>query len=191
MHGGDRTDCLPRALSGGLAVRTDGHGSFSARDLTYMDMALEEARGAAEAGDVPVGAVLVRATPSGDAVLAIGRNTRERDHTALGHAEINAIGDACRACGAWRLADCTLYVTLEPCPMCAGAILGARIGRVVCGTRDPAAGAMGSVWSVHSHPATVQALTVEYGCREAECRALLRDFFRARRGSGKNPDGSA
>ena len=75
--------------------------------------------------------------------------------------------------------------------MCAGAILGARIGRVVCGTRDPAAGAMGSVWSVHSHPATVQALTVEYGCREAECRALLRDFFRARRGSGKNPDGSA
>ena len=75
--------------------------------------------------------------------------------------------------------------------MCAGAILGARIGRVVCGTRDPAAGAMGSVWSVHSHPATVQALTVEYGCREAECRALLRDFFRARRGSEKNPDGSA
>ena len=142
---------------------TDGHGSFSARDLAYMAMALEEARGAAEAGDVPVGAVLVRATPSGDAVLAIGRNTRERDHTALGHAEINAIGDACRACGAWRLADCTLYVTLEPCPMCAGAILGARIGRVVCGTRDPAAGAMGSVWSVHSHPATVQALTVDYG----------------------------
>ena len=87
---------------------TDGHEAFSARDLTYMDMALEEARGAAEAGDVPVGAVLVRATPSGDAVLAIGRNTRERDHTALGHAEINAIGDACRACGAWRLADCTL-----------------------------------------------------------------------------------
>ena len=127
---------------------TDGHEAFSARDLTYMAMALEEARGAAEAGDVPVGAVLVRATPSGDAVLAIGRNTRERDHTALGHAEINAIGDACRACGAWRLADCTLYVTLEPCPMCAGAILGARIGRVVCGTRDPAAGAMGSVWSV-------------------------------------------
>ncbi len=170
---------------------TDGHGSFSARDLAYMDMALEEARGAADAGDVPVGAVLVRATPSGDAVLAIGRNTRERDHTALGHAEINAIGDACRACGTWRLVDCTLYVTLEPCPMCAGAILGARIGRVVCGTRDPAAGAMGSVWSVHSHPATVQALTVEYGCREAECRALLRDFFRARRGSGRNPDGSA
>ena len=105
---------------------TDGHEAFSARDLAYMAMALEEARGAAEAGDVPVGAVLVRATPSGDAVLAIGRNTRERDHTALGHAEINAIGDACRACGAWRLADCTLYVTLEPCPMCAGAILGAR-----------------------------------------------------------------
>ena len=123
---------------------TDGHEAFSARDLAYMDMALEEARGAADAGDVPVGAVLVRATLSGDAVLAIGRNTRERDHTALGHAEINAIGDACRACGAWRLADCTLYVTLEPCPMCAGAILGARIGRVVCGTRDPAAGAIAS-----------------------------------------------
>ena len=76
---------------------TDGHGSFSARDLAYMARALEEARGAADAGDVPVGTVLVRATPSGDAVLAIGRNTRERDHTALGHAEINTIGDACRA----------------------------------------------------------------------------------------------
>ena len=167
---------------------TDGHEAFSARDLTYMAMALEEARGGIRCRRC--GGPLVKAEIAAP-VKPIGRNTRERDHTALGHAEINAIGDACRACGAWRLADCTLYVTLEPCPMCAGAILGARIGRVVCGTRDPAAGAMGSVWSVHSHPATVQALTVEYGCREAECRALLRDFFRARRGSGKNPDGSA
>ncbi len=164
-----------------MSTTGDGSGAFSARDLAYMDMALEQARLAAEAGDVPVGAVLVRTAPTGEQVLAVGHNTRECARNALGHAEINAIGDACRACRSWRLADCTLYVTLEPCPMCAGAVLGARIGRVVCGTRDPAAGAMGSVWSLHSHPVAPSTVEVVYGCREAECRALLRVFFRARR----------
>lgn len=164
-----------------MSTAGNGSGVFSARDLAYMDMALEQARLAAGAGDVPVGAVLVRTAPTGEQVLAVGRNTRECARNALGHAEINAIGDACRACGSWRLADCTLYVTLEPCPMCAGAVLGARIGRVVCGTRDPAAGAMGSVWSLHSHPVAPFTVEVVYGCREAECRALLRGFFRARR----------
>lgn len=149
--------------------------------MAYMDMALDQARCAGQAGDIPVGAVLVRRGSTGDEVVAVGRNTREIEKNALGHAEINAIGDACRVCGAWRLSDCTLYVTLEPCLMCAGAILSARIGRIVCGTRDPAAGAMGSVWSVHSHPTAVQDIAVEYGCREAECRFLLREFFRARR----------
>ena len=153
----------------------------------FMRLALEEAALAAAQGEIPVGAVVVK----DGAVLGRGHNTRERDCDPTAHAEIVALRNAAKAAGDWRLDGCTLYVTLEPCPMCAGAILGARIGRVVCGTRDPAAGAMGSVWSVHSHPATVQALTVEYGCREAECRALLRDFFHARRGSGKNPDGSA
>ena len=154
---------------------------FSETDAGYMDMALEQARCAGQAGDIPVGAVLVRRGSSGDEVVAVGRHTSEIEKKVLGHAEINAIGGACRACGAWRLSDCTLYVTLEPCLMCAGAILGARIGRIVCGTRDPTAGAMGSVWSVHSYPTTVQGISVEYGCREAECRSLLREFFRARR----------
>ncbi|MCQ2428734.1 MAG: nucleoside deaminase [Clostridia bacterium] len=146
-------------------------------DLAFMDLALAEAEKAAAAGDVPVGAVLVR---NGE-VLSAGHNTREADRTALGHAEINAISDACRALGSWRLSGCTLYVTLEPCPMCAGAILGGRVSRVVCGTRDPAAGAMGSVWAIHRHPVQTVPVTVEYGCREEECRALLRDFFRSRR----------
>ena len=158
---------------------TDGHGSFSARDLAYMAMALEEARGAAEAGDVPVGAVLVRATPSGDAVLAIGRNTRERDHTALGHAEINAIGDACRAGGAWRLADCTLYVTLEPCPMCAGAIGWSQLSRIVYGAPDTKRG-----YSTILRPGTTPfhpKANVIGGVLEDRCRALVQDFFSAKR----------
>lgn len=154
---------------------------FTEQDLTCMELALEQARLAAEGGDVPVGAVLIRPSENGYTVLASGRNTREVEQTALGHAEVNAIRDGCREASSWRLSDCTLYVTLEPCPMCAGAILAARIGRVVCGTRDPIAGAMGSVWSLHSYPMQSTATTVEYGCREEECRALLQDFFKSRR----------
>lgn len=146
-----------------------------------MEFALEQARLAAENGDVPVGAVLIRPCEDGYTVLASGHNTREVEQTALGHAEVNAIRDGCREVSSWRLSDCTLYVTLEPCPMCAGAILAARIGRVVCGTRDPIAGAMGSVWSLHGYPMQSTATTVEYGCREEECRALLQDFFKSRR----------
>jgi len=105
-----------------------------------------------------------------------GRNRREKDKTALGHAEIEAIGDACRNLGGWRLWECTLYVTLEPCPMCAGAIMGARIPRVVFGASDEKCGACGSVCDLFAmdfnhHPA------VEKGVREGECGALLRDFF--------------
>lgn len=150
---------------------------FDQHDLACMDEALAEAALAAAAGDVPVGAVIVR----GGEIIARGHNTREAGRTAIGHAEINAISDACASLGSWRLSDCTLYVTLEPCPMCAGAILGGRIGRVVCGTRDPAAGAMGSVWALHRHPVQMSQVTVEYGCREQACRQLLQDFFRAKR----------
>ena len=154
---------------------------FSADDLLYMGMALDEARRAAESGDVPIGAVLVRLTSAGREVVSVGRNTRELNRNALGHAEINAIDAGCRICGTWRLADCTLYVTLEPWPMCAGAIIAARIGRVVCGTKNPAAGAMGSIWSIHNNPVSANTTSVEYGCLEEECRTLLRDFFRAQR----------
>ncbi len=149
-------------------------------DETFMRLALTEAEAAARDGDVPVGAVLVE-TATGR-ILATGRNTREVAKTALGHAEINAIGNACTVLGSWRLSGCTLYVTLEPCPMCAGAILHARIGRIVCGTTDPVAGAMGSIWALHRHPiASPHTMSVEYGCLEDECRTLLQDFFRERR----------
>lgn len=158
--------------------------SFSEKDTAYMRIALEEARSAAEAGDVPVGAVLIENATG--AILARGRNTREVMQTALGHAEINTIGKACAALGNWRLADCTLYVTLEPCPMCAGAILHARIPRVVFGSLDPIAGAMGSVWALHRHPVENKHTRVEFGCLEEECREVLQKFFRERRGGNES-----
>lgn len=153
--------------------------NFTKQDEAFMSLALEEARRAAEEGDVPVGAVLIRnATQE---ILSTGRNTREVMQTALGHAEINAIHDACKALGAWRLEDCTLYVTLEPCPMCAGAILHARIPRIVCGAMDPVAGAMGSVWAIHRHPIESKHTSLEVGCLEEACRTILQDFFKNRR----------
>ncbi len=152
---------------------------FSDVDTHWMRVALEEARRAAEGDDVPVGAVLVQNATG--AVLASGRNTREVMGTALGHAEINAISAGCAILGGWRLEDCTLYVTLEPCPMCAGAILHARIPRVVCGAADPVAGALGSVWSLHRHPVRSRHTNVEMGCLEEECKALLQNFFQSRR----------
>ncbi len=152
---------------------------WSERDRTYMQMAMDEARAAAAQGDVPVGAVLV--SDADGTVLGMGHNTRECMHTALGHAELNALDAACAALGTRRLPMCTLYVTLEPCPMCAGAILQARIGRVVCGTADPVIGAMGSVWAIHRHPMYAAHTQVVYGCEESACKELLQQFFRDRR----------
>ena len=152
---------------------------FTKADEAYMRMALEEAHRAAEDGDVPVGAVMVR-NATGE-VLSRGRNTREVMQTALGHAEINVIHEACTALGGWRLEECTLYVTLEPCPMCAGAIMHARIPRIVCGAMDPVAGAMGSVWALHRHPVENKHVRLEIGCLEEECRAVLQGFFKNRR----------
>ena len=141
-------------------------------DEQYMDEALALAREAAAEGEVPVGCVIVR----GDRVVGRGRNRRERSKTALGHGEIEAIADACRNLGGWRLWDCTLYVTLEPCPMCAGAIINARIPRVVYGASDKKCGACGSVCNLFTenfnhHP------EVTKGIREAEAKALLQEFF--------------
>ena len=110
-----------------------------AQDDIYMKQALELARRAAQMGEVPVGAVVVR---NGEVIGAAG-NRRECDHSATAHAELLAIEQACKQVGSWRLSDCTLYVTLEPCPMCAGAIVNARVGRVVFGCKDARAGAMG------------------------------------------------
>ena len=141
-------------------------------DKQYMEQALELARQAGAEGEVPVGCVIVRQ----GRVVGRGRNRRETAKSALGHAEIEAIADACRNLGGWRLWDCTLYVTLEPCPMCAGAIINARIPRVVYGASDEKCGACGSVCDLFSmefnhHP------TVEKGICEEECGGLLRDFF--------------
>ena len=142
-------------------------------DEQYMQEALKLAREAAAEGEVPVGCVIVR----GEEIVGRGRNRREKDRTALGHGEIEAIAEACRNLGGWRLWECTLYVTLEPCPMCAGAIINARIPRVVFGASDDKCGACGSVCNLFSmgfnhHP------QVEAGIREAESAALLQEFFR-------------
>ena len=117
-------------------------------DERFMQAALELARQAADEGEVPVGAVVVR----DGTVIAGGRNRREIGRHALAHAEIEAIDGACRALGGWRLGGCTLYVTLEPCPMCAGAIINSRIERVVYGTADPKAGSCGSVVNLFALP---------------------------------------
>ena len=142
-------------------------------DRYYMEQALALAREAAQEGEVPVGCVIVR----GQQIVGRGRNRRETQKTALGHAEIEAIADACRNLGGWRLWDCTLYVTLEPCAMCAGAILNARIPRVVFGASDKKYGACGSVCHLFSmdfnhHP------QVESGLMEAESAALMEEFFK-------------
>ena len=153
--------------------------SFSEKDIFYMQLALDEARAAAQSGEIPVGAVLV--DTHSERILATGRNTRETERSALGHAEINAIADGCAALGSWRLSDCTLYITLEPCPMCSGAILNARIPRVVCGAMDPVAGAMGSVWALHEHPIKSNHVHLESGCLEQECKEVLTEFFKNKR----------
>ena len=141
-------------------------------DAEFMDAALELARQAAADGEVPVGCVIVR----DGAIVGRGRNRREKARNALSHAEIEAINDACTHLGGWRLWDCTLYVTLEPCPMCAGAILSARIPRVVFGASDAKCGACGSVCDLtamefNHHP------VVESGVGQEEAAALLRSFF--------------
>ena len=141
-------------------------------DLDFMKEALALAREAAADGEVPVGCVITR---NGE-IVGRGRNRRERGKNALCHAELEAINEACTNLGGWRLWECTLYVTLEPCPMCAGAIINARIPRVVYGASDAKCGAAGSVCSLFSmafnhHP------EVESGILEEECAALLTEFF--------------
>jgi tRNA(adenine34) deaminase len=146
-------------------------------DERFMRRAIELAKAAGERGDVPVGAVVVK---NGE-IIAEGYNTREAFGNALGHAEISAIDAACKALGGWRLDGCTLYVTLEPCAMCAGAIVNSRVPRVVFGAKDSVAGGMGSVWSIHRNPTSRIGVEVIDGCLADECRALLREFFENRR----------
>jgi tRNA(adenine34) deaminase len=146
-------------------------------DETFMHAALDEARLASAAGEVPIGAVIV----AGGQVIARGQNRVLRDIDPTAHAEMVAMRAAALAVGNYRLLDCELYVTLEPCAMCAGAILHARIERLLYSARDPKAGACGSVLSVMNHPALNHRVEVVEGVLAEECGAMLSDFFRRRR----------
>ena len=145
-------------------------------NLKYMSIALDEAKKAFDEGEVPVGAVIVK----GGEVISVARNNREVSNDATGHAEILAIRKACEDIGSWRLEDCELYVTLEPCPMCMGAIINSRIKRVVYGAKDAKAGACGSVIDLTVYPFNHKPL-VECGVMQDECAAILSDFFYKKR----------
>ncbi len=152
-------------------------------DRYFMSEALKLAKECADSGEVPVGAVVVR---NGE-IVGRGKNSRESEKNALAHAELQAINDACRTLGGWRLWDCTLYVTLEPCPMCTGAIINSRIQRVVFGAFDQKAGSCSSVINLFSLPYNHSPLT-ESGFMQEECSAVLRDFFKkVRSGEKKVP----
>jgi tRNA(adenine34) deaminase len=144
-----------------------------------MGFALEEARAALAHDDVPVGALVVRVADG--TVLARRHNERELDGDPTAHAELLAITDAARQRTGWRLDDCALVVTLEPCPMCAGAALAARIPLVVFGAADPKAGALGSLYHFGADPRLHHAIEVRDGVRSAESAALLKEFFAGRR----------
>jgi tRNA(adenine34) deaminase len=153
--------------------------NFSPDDVHWMQQALQQARTAAEAGEVPVGAVLVR----GGQVVASGRNAPIGSHDPTAHAEMAALRAAAAQLGNYRLEDCTLYVTLEPCAMCSGAMLHARLPRVVFGAPEPKTGAAGSVLNLFAQPQLNHHTQVEGGLLAEECAALLGDFFRLRRRS--------
>lgn len=138
----------------------------------YMKIALEEAKMASSEGEVPVGAVIVK---DGE-IIASARNNRETTGDATGHAELLAIREACRVLGGWHLEKCQLYVTLEPCPMCMGAIINSRLGKVTFGAKDAKAGACGSVLNLGSYPLNHKP-TVEEGVMKDECAEVLREFF--------------
>ena len=148
-----------------------------ADDNYYMDQALAEARIAYASGEIPIGAVLVM---NGE-VIAGAHNKRETWHDATAHAELIVIQQACRKLDRWRLTGATLYVTIEPCPMCAGALVNSRIDRLVYGSADYKAGAVESVFNVVQNDALNHRLEVTAGVRADECTALMKEFFRERR----------
>ena len=143
-------------------------------DAVYMSLALEQARLAAAEGEVPIGAVLV----CDGAVVAHGRNARESAADPTAHAEMIAIREGAGRLGRWRLSGCTLYVTLEPCPMCAGALVNARIDRVVYGATDPKAGAVGTLFDLSADPRLNHRFDVTTGVLADECGQVLKEFFR-------------
>ncbi|HEX6826006.1 MAG TPA: tRNA adenosine(34) deaminase TadA [Nitrospiraceae bacterium] len=149
-------------------------GNECAQDLTFMRIALEEAAKASDIGEVPIAALIVQDSR----VLAQAHNYRELWQDPTAHAEVIAIRAAATALGTWRLTDTTLYVTLEPCAMCIGAIILARVARVVFGARDPKAGACGSLFDLPSEPKLNHRVAVTGGVLEQECQALIQKFFK-------------
>ena len=147
------------------------------KDEFYMGKAIEEAKIAAAVGEIPVGAVVIYQKKA----IARAYNLRETLPCATAHAELLAIEKACRALGRWRLTGCTLYVTVEPCPMCAGAIVNSRLDRVVYGCDDAKGGAVRSLFQIVDNPALNHRVEVTAGIRADECAAIMRDFFRSRR----------
>jgi tRNA(adenine34) deaminase len=154
-------------------------GRFLEDDEYFMRLAMREAARAQEHADVPIGALVVLAGE----VIAVGANERELRQDPTAHAEILALREAAKTVGGWRVLDATLYVTLEPCAMCAGAIVLARVSRVVYGASDPKAGAAGSVLDVLGEPRLNHRPEVEEGVLGKECGELLSEFFAARRGT--------
>ena len=148
-------------------------------DIVFMKYAIEEAKKAFSTGEVPVGAIIVK----DGKVIAHSFNSRERDKNALSHAEIKVIDEACKILGGWRLVGCSLYVTLEPCPMCAGAIINSRIERVVFGAYDEKAGSFGTMINLTNYP--LYKPQILGGILKDECSSLLSDFFKSRREEGK------
>ncbi len=153
------------------------------KDEKYMKEAIRQARKAWKLTEVPIGCVIVKE----DKIIARGYNRRNTDKNTLAHAELLAIRKASKAAGDWRLDDCTMYITLEPCQMCAGAIVQARIRRVVIGSRNPKAGCAGSILNLLDVPAFNHQVELTEGVLEEECSAMLTDFFRELREHRKKP----
>jgi tRNA(adenine34) deaminase len=143
-------------------------------DFSFMKLAIEEAKKAEAIREVPIGAIVVK---EGE-IVAAAYNLRESDQRAVAHAELLAIDEACKKLNTWRLTGCTLYVTLEPCPMCAGAIIQSRVDRVVFGASDPKAGCVGSIYNLLAEPKFNHQCEVEKGIMAEECGELLTNFFR-------------
>ncbi|MEZ4288656.1 MAG: tRNA adenosine(34) deaminase TadA [Polyangiales bacterium] len=156
------------------AQRSDGTSSPPPTDETWMRAAIAEARLAEEKGEVPVGAIVVHQ----NATIGRGHNLRETTQDPLAHAEIIAIQQAATALQSWRLIDCTLYVTLEPCAMCAGALVNSRIARVVWGCDDPKAGATKTLYDIGTDARLNHRFAIEHGVLRDECATLLTNFFR-------------
>lgn len=164
-----------------MAANTMEEKEQEIRKRKYMKEALRQARKAVSLGEVPIGCVIVYQ----DQIIGRGYNRRKADKTVLAHAEISAIKKACKKMGDWRLEDCEMYVTLEPCQMCAGAIVQARIKKVYIGAPNPKAGCAGSILNLFNEPRFNHIVEMETGLMEEECSAILTGFFKDLRAANK------